>query len=105
VYGLEIQSRLFHLLETRDDALSCSRHTCAAPSEPKGNGPRRAEASHVMPAARRDVEALPRTKDAFVPDGVRELGEATHIGRLDVDRTHLTKDEHEVIEVIRGNQR
>jgi hypothetical protein len=65
-----------------------------------------------MPAARRDVEALPRTEDAFVPDGVRELGEATHIGRLDVDRTHLTKDEHEVIrgtqrysEVIRGNQR
>ena len=56
----------------------------------------------MMPAARRDVEALPRTKDAFVPDGVRELGEATHIGRLDVDRTHLTKDEHEV---IRGNQR
>ena len=54
-----------------------------------------------MPAARRDVEALPRTEDAFVPDGVRELGEATHIGRLDVDRTHLTKDEHEV---IRGNQ-
>ena len=42
-----------------------------------------------MPAARRDVEALPRTKDAFVPDGVRELGEATHIGRLDVDRTHI----------------
>ena len=42
-----------------------------------------------MPTARWHVEPLPWTENTFVPEGVRELGEAIHIGRFDVDRTHV----------------
>ena len=59
------------------------------PSEPEANGPRGAQAAHVVPGACRDEEQLARPEHHLLVRGLGEARVPGEVGRLDLHLAHV----------------